>query len=119
MAYQQFKNISEAGEAGEAGDECRLLPSSDPAQPFDRRRSKKDTSKHIIIGCLICLLLLLSVTNATTAIYLTKVKQDLDYHRYCRTWRIFQSPNTQPLTSISLPRIGGRVLDDIRNNDRI
>ena len=71
MAYQQSK------ESSEPDDECRLLPASDLiALPPDNKQ------KRLITGGLIFLLLLLSATNAATAIYFTKMKKNAPTHTH-------------------------------------
>ena len=74
MAYQRLK------ESSEADDDCHLLPSPDlEALPT------KDNHRRLIAGCLIFLLLLLSATNAATAIYFTRIKEDAPIHAYSMT----------------------------------
>ena len=74
MAYQRPK------ESSEADDECLLLPTLDmDARPQNEHR-------RLITGCLIFLLLLLSATNAATAIYITKLKKDALLHTYSMTY---------------------------------
>ena len=74
MAYQRLK------ESSEADDDCRLLPPSDlSALPSN------DKYRSLITGFLIFLLLLLSATNAATAIYFTKIKQEAPIHTYSMT----------------------------------
>ena len=71
MAYQRLK------ESSEADDDCGLLPPPDlEALPTN------DNHRCLIIGCLIFLLLLLSATNAATAIYFTRLKKDVPIHAY-------------------------------------
>lgn len=113
MAYEQSK------ESSEAGDEYPLLPTSDLSKQSDSRRPKKDTSRRLIIGCMILLLVFLSVTNATTAIYLTRAMQDQWHQTYSRTCGTLHHSKRRLLRQTSFSRIDRRVLDNIPNHDGI
>ena len=100
MAYQRLK------ESSEADDDCGLLPPPDlnAAPPNENYR-------RLITGCLIFLLLLLSATNAATAIYFTRIKKDAPTHAYsmtCEDLLLFelQTTDTNKLPSNPLESTG-------------
>lgn len=68
---------------------------------------------------MILLLVFLSVTNATTAIYLTRAMQDQWHQTYSRTCETLHHSKRRLLRPTSFSRINRRVLDNIPNHDRI
>ena len=100
MAYQRLK------ESSDADDDCRLFPSSNLGG-----LTPNDSKRHLITGCLIFLLLLLSATNAATAIYFTKMKKDIPFHTYsmiCKDVSLceLQTTDTNKLPSNPLESTG-------------
>ena len=92
MAYQRLK------ESSEADDDCRLLPTPDfGALP------PNDNYRRLTTGCLIFLLLLLSATNAATAIYFTKIKKDAPIHTYSMTCKHLLPLELQTTDTNKLP----------------
>ena len=92
MAYQRLK------ESSEADDDCHLIPPPDlNAIP------PNDNHRRLITGCLIFLLLLLSATNAATAIYFTKIKKDAPIHTYSMTCKGLSRFELQTTDANKLP----------------
>ena len=94
MAYQRPKDSSEVG------DECRLLP----APELGARRAKREYLR-LTTGCLALLLLILTATNAATAIYLSKSRTDTQSHTYSTTYKGLSNLNLQSINTNKLPLI--------------